>query len=45
MKKMNENIRKRIKSKLNEDSGQKNLSSATVLLTTLVGNEPDQKNG
>lgn len=36
LKKINENIRKRIKSKLNSDS-EKNLNSATVLITSLIG--------
>jgi hypothetical protein len=42
-KKINENIRKRIKSKLNEDSGEKNLNSATVLITALISGESEPK--
>ena len=42
MKKINQNLRKRIKNKSSDDQ-ERNLNSATVLVTNLIGHENDPK--
>lgn len=43
MEKINEDLRKRIKNKTSDDSQERNLNSATVLITNLIRQENETK--